>query len=474
MIVVVGLSHHTAPIEVRERAALTPEAQDRLVGDLVADPRVGEAFVVSTCNRVEVVAVGREASSDALGRCALACSESILRVAPDAVGHIYSRVGVDGVRHLIQVASSLDSLVVGEPQILGQLKFGYERARERGHAGPVLERAFNRAVRVAKRIRTETNIGAGQVSVPSIAVDLAVQIFGDLRSHSAVLVGTGEMGQTVARLVKDAGARLTVVGRSEEKTQAMAARLGATGRAMKDLPDVLVGADIVISSTSSELPVITRAQVAPLRKARRGRSLFFIDLAVPRDVEASIGELDGVFLYNVDDLSKVALESAEGRRKEAVRAGELAEEAVREYQRWVDGEQATPVIKSLRKKLRDSLELELSKSLRGRLKNLDADEQDALVKMIDASVNRMLHAPTVRLRQGATSGDDFEEEYARVLTHLFDLEATTGAAPSGFEAVRAVSGASEFPVVEDSAPGHELPGAGAVDSLLPKKEPTIQ
>ncbi len=411
MIVVVGVSHHTAPIELREQAALSIEAEQDLLVELTTGPFVAELFVVSTCNRVELIAVPTALTHEAVESCREACSNALLARAPALSGHLYSHAGVAGVRHLVQVAASLDSLVVGEPQILGQLKQGFERARDQGTVGPTLHRAFARAVRGAKRIRTETQIGSGQVSVPSIAVQLATQIFGELRGHRAVLLGSGEMGQTVARLLGEAGAKLTVVGRNRERVAAIAGELGAEGRPLTDLEAVLREADVVVTSTSAREALVTKALVAPLRKARKGRNLFFIDLAVPRDVEASVGELDGVFLYNIDDLSGVALESAEVRRKEAERAESLVDETVRDFQRWAEGEQATPVIKALRAKLRAALEIELEKSLKGRLRDLDAEQRVALVKLLDSSLNRMLHVPTVRLReqaigQGTLDADD--------------------------------------------------------------------
>ncbi len=423
MIVVVGVSHHTAPIELREQAALSVEAEQDLLVELTTGPFVAELFVVSTCNRVELIAVPTALTHEAVESCREACSNALLARAPALSGYLYSHAGVAGVRHLVQVAASLDSLVVGEPQILGQLKQGFERARDQGTVGPTLHRAFARAVRGAKRIRTETQIGSGQVSVPSIAVQLATQIFGDLRGHRAVLLGSGEMGQSVARLLGEAGAKLTVVGRNRERVAAIARELGAEGRPLADLEAVLRGADVVVTSTSSREALVTKALVAPLRKARKGRNLFFIDLAVPRDVEASVGELDDVFLYNIDDLSGVALESAEVRRKEAERAESLVEETVRDFQRWAEGEQATPVIKALRAKLRAAVEIELEKSLKGRLRDLDIEQRAALVKLLDSSLNRMLHVPTVRLREQATGQGTLDaDDLGSSLRQAFGLD----------------------------------------------------
>ncbi len=427
MILVVGVSHHTAPIEVRETAALDGDDEQLILGKLAADPRVAELFLVSTCNRVELVAVPAGASADAVSACVSACRAVLLEKAPSLSPHLYAHVGTEGMRHLLEVASSLDSLVVGEPQILGQLKQGFERARERGTVGPTLHRAFAHAVRGAKRVRSETLIGSGQVSVPSIAVDLASQIFGSMRGHRVTLLGSGEMAEAVARLLVDSGALLTVVGRNAERVGRLAEQFAAEARLMEDLDDVLAMADVVVTSTSASEPLITRERVAALRRVRKGKRLFFVDLAVPRDVESEVGELDGVFLYNIDDLSGVVLESTETRRKEAERAQRIVAEAVVDFERWQNGEQATPVIKALRAKFRRALETELEKTVKGRLQHLGDEERQALGKMVDASLNRMLHVPTVFLREQASSPGGLDvEELSRVLSQAFGLDDAQG------------------------------------------------
>jgi glutamyl-tRNA reductase len=327
------------------------------------------------------------------------------------------------MRHLARVASSLDSLVVGEPQILGQLKAGFELGRGVRTVGPHLHRAFARAVRCAKLVRSRTSIGAGQVSVPSIAVELAREIFGDLKAHRAALIGAGEMGQTVARLLRDAGAGLTVVGRSAERVELLAAEFGAESRSLSELGEVLTAADVVVSSTSAPHAVVTRAEVERVLRRRRGRNLFIIDLAVPRDVESSVGELDGVFLYNVDDLSSVAEQGSVERRREAERAEQLVAQVVLEWRRWADAQQATPTIKALRAHLRSAFEAELGRSLRGRLRELDERQREALATLLEAGINRVLHAPTVRLREeAARDGGEALDELAGTLRELFELD----------------------------------------------------
>jgi glutamyl-tRNA reductase len=423
LIVVVGLSHRTAPIELREQVALSSEQVPELLRELLGTGAVGEAFAVSTCNRVEVFAAARDPRRGDLDAVSSTVAERLVTRAPELRGHLYSFVGRAAVRHLFRVAASLDSLVVGEPQILGQVKDAFDLARELGTTGPALNRIVPRAIRTAKRVRTETSIGAGQVSVPSIAVDLAQQIFGNMQRHTAALVGSGEMGESVARLLKQAGARLVVVGRNPDRVDALARDLGGEGRPMVDLSTTLVEADVVVSTTSAASTVIGYEQVKECRKGRRGRSLFFIDLAVPRDVDPRVNGLDGVFLYNIDDLSHVVAQSLENREREATRAEAIIGVEAVGYDRWEDAEQVTPMVVALRQRLGSVLEAELDRSFSGRLKHLPLGDRDALSKMMDAAVNKIMHGPTVRLRTMALEPalrGDLEQRLA-LLGELFDL-----------------------------------------------------
>lgn len=431
MIVVVGLSHKSASIEVRERLALPPESHPDVLRALIRGSPVGEALVVSTCNRVEFVAAGSDGPRSNLDAVARAVVDGVVSHAPGIGSHLYRHVGGDAVRHLFRVAASLDSLVVGEPQILGQLKDAYDVAREAGTAGAVLNRVVPRAIKSAKRVRSETTIGAGLVSVPSVGVDLARQIFGDLSRHTAALVGSGEMAETVAKLLRQAGSRLIVVGRNVDRVAKLAGALGGEGRGMDTLDRTLVEADVVITATSAPGYVVDASLVQRARKARKGRSLFFIDLAVPRDVDPKVGDLDGVFLYNVDDLSKVVAESLEGRRREAERAERIVDEEAASYDRWAEAEQVTPTIVALRERLRGILEGEVDRSLSGRLRHLVPSDRDALLVMVEAALNKMLHPPTTRLRRMATTPalrPDLEQAVA-ALGELFELGETVASQP---------------------------------------------
>jgi glutamyl-tRNA reductase len=436
VIVVVGVTHQNASIEVRERFALAADRVPELLRDVVGRPEVGEALLISTCNRVELVAAA--ASGASLEGVALACHSALSSLGrsggvgslPEAV--LATRVGGEAVRHLFNVAASLDSMVLGEPQILGQVKDAYEVAKTAGTVGAVLHRTLARAIHTAKLVRSRTSIGSGQVSVPTVAVDYARRIFGNLSGRTVLLVGSGDMAETVARLLQSSGARILVVGRTLEKAEALAQAVSGSARAWSDLRAVLPEADVVITSTSAPGFVIDEEMVGRARRSRRGRNQFYIDLAVPRDVSPAVEGLDGVFLYNIDDFSRLVGESLATRSREAERASAIIDEEARAFDRWADAEQATPLVVSLRARIRAALGIELERSLRGKLRHLGASERAALDTMLDASVNRVLHTPTTRLRDAAADqsldGPAFAE-LAAAVDRLFALGEELDEAP---------------------------------------------
>jgi len=425
MIVVVGLSHRTAPISVRELIALPRDVVPTVLSEIVARPDVGEAMLVSTCNRVEVVAAGRSGIDADLGRVATQVREALVQRAPGLSENLYEHLGGEGVRHLFRVASSLDSLVLGEPQILGQVKDAFEVARRVGTVGSALNRAVPRAIRAAKRVRSQTAIGMGQVSVPSVSVDLAKQIFGDLKGRTVMLIGSGEMAETVARLLGGGGARIVIVGRNKLRVAELTRSVGGEGRHWGDLKATLVEADVVITSTSAPTYVVDYDIVKSVRKQRRGRSLFFIDLAVPRDVDPRVESLESTFLYNIDDFSNVVSSTLSSRKHEAERAEQIVLEEAQGYQRWREVAQMTPTIVALRERFRRILAAELERSLKGRLKHLGEEEHLALNKMCEAALNKMLHHPTTRLRESAAEyGVESHpvEQLVAAIDELFDLQ----------------------------------------------------
>jgi glutamyl-tRNA reductase len=422
VIVVVGLSHREAPLEVRERLAIDKEAVSDLLRALLDGPAVSEALCVSTCNRMEIYAVSKTADATAATKEVAKVLDDLARRngVPGIASHLRTHVAGDAVRHLFRVASSLDSMVVGEPQILGQVKDAFDLAKEAGGIGKFLERAMSRALHVAKRVRTETAIGEGQVSVSSAAVDLAKQIFGDLSGCSALLLGAGEMAEAAAKLLVKTGAKLLVVNRSPERASELAAEFGGSAMAWAELPGALVKADVVVTSTSAQGFVVTRAMTAQVMKARKGRSLFFIDIAVPRDVEPSVNDLDNVYVYDIDNLSNVVAETMRDRQSEAGRAESLVDHEASNFESWAEARNMTGTIVALRAKVRASLTAELEKSLSGRLKHLGDADRKALETMLEAATNKLLHAPTSRIK--ALAGDPQGDELVKALHHLFDLE----------------------------------------------------
>ncbi|HVZ37148.1 MAG TPA: glutamyl-tRNA reductase [Polyangiaceae bacterium] len=422
MFAVVGLSHHTAPIQVRERMALEREQIEALLKQLVAQPEIEEALVLSTCNRVEVMAAARAGVEAERLDHAVRAQMSVFAEALSP--YLYGHTGPTGLRHLFRVACSLDSLVVGEPQILGQLKQAVELAQEIGTVGAVLRRATTHAIRTAKRVRTETALGVGQVSVPSVAVDLTRRIFGDLRGRKAALLGLGEMGQLVAKQLGGEGAQLFALGRQPDKVASLAQVLGAKPRSLAELEATLLEVDVLVAMTSAHGFVVEYETVARLVRQRRGRPLFFVDLSVPRNIDPRLDGLDDVFLYNIDDLSQIVHDTKSSRKGEAERAEQIVLEETRNFERATSAESVTPMVVALRRRIREALRAEHDKSRRSKLRDLSPEHHECVERMLDAAVNKILHAPTMRLREAASNPADAAalEAFVAALTELFGLD----------------------------------------------------
>jgi glutamyl-tRNA reductase len=424
LIVVVGLSHREAPIAVRERLAMDKEAMGALLQSLVDGATVREALGVSTCNRTEVYAVAKSAAENDVLAATRRLVDALERLAErngagGIVPYLVTQSGKSAVHQLFRVASSLDSLVIGEPQILGQVKDAFETAKTAGTLGHFLERAMSRALHVAKRVRTETEIGAGQVSVASVAVDLARQIFGDLGGRSALLLGAGEMAESAAKLLVKCGAKLCVVNRSPERGAELAREFGGTSRPWDQLPGALAQADVVVASTSAKHFVVTRELAAQAIKTRKGKSLFFIDIALPRDVDPAVNDLNNAYVYDIDNLSNIVGQSMAGRRKEAERAEALVVGEADAFESWAEARNVTGTIVALRAKVRASFDVELDKTLSGRLKHLPEADRQALGKMVEAAVNKLLHAPVSRIK--AMASDPRGDDFVQTVHELFDL-----------------------------------------------------
>jgi glutamyl-tRNA reductase len=430
MIVVVGLSHHSASVAVRECLAVAPADLPARLAELKQRTGAGEMVLLSTCNRVEVMAAPAAGAQLTTGELGHRIVDALAAQAPNVRPHLYVHDDRAGVEHVFRVACSLDSLVVGEPQILGQLKDAFAAARQAAAVGPRLNRAFEHAFRVAKRVRSETALGAGQVSIPTVAADLAREIFSELDGHQVVLVGTGEMANLVATRLGRAGARVFVVGRTLERAREAAQKLGAEPHAWEDFPTLLGSVDIVVSSTSAPGFVVTLDQLVQARRQHHGRNLFLVDLAVPRDIDPRVADLDGVFLYNVDDLAQVADAALTDRRREAEKANAIASEETESFLRRAHAERITPTLVTLRERFRATLAAELEHSLRGHRIPLEAAHKEALQRALAAAVEKLLHEPTERLRAWAKDeacGDWHTDLLLTAVEELFALDAAPAA-----------------------------------------------
>lgn len=413
--VVVGMSHRTSPVALRERLAASGERLVEEVEALASEAGLEHALLLSTCNRVEIYVGGVE------GEAGVRARRWLERRAGEGIeGYLYEHRGEAAVRHALRVASSLDSMVVGEPQILGQVKEAFAAAKASGLLGGLLDRCFTHAFAVAKRVRTETAIAAGSVSVSSIAGDLAKKIFGDLEGRRVLLLGAGEMGEQAAKHLTKSGASLYVVNRSREKAEAVANEHGGHARTLEELAAELVQADVAIASTSSSQFVVTPELMKSVMKARRHRPLFLIDIAVPRDVDPRVGKMDNVFLYDVDDLEKVAEDNLSARRREADRAEEIVAREVAVFETWRRQSELTPTIVGLRERVRTVLSAELERTL-PRLDGLTDRERRSLQKMVDAMTNKLLHHPIAELKAGADTEDG--KVLVDAARRLFELDA---------------------------------------------------
>ncbi len=422
---VVGLSWRTAPVAVREQLAFTEDEIAGVLQQLTSALPVAEALLISTCNRVEVYGVAK-AGTDPTGDVrAFLVDQRKVRPA-DVADALYERRGPAAIRHVFRVASALDSLVVGEAQILGQLKAAYDVAGGAGTSGPVLSRCLERAFGVAKRVRTETAIARGAANVSSVAVELASHVFGNLAGKSVLVVGAGKMSSLAAKHLYSNGAqRIVVTNRSPEKAEALAAEIEATARPWAELEQLLVAADVVISSTGAREPVLTRALFKKVAKARRWKPMMVIDIAVPRDAETAIGELDGVFLFNIDDLDKVVAANLAEREKAAEHAAKIVEHEAGQFEHWVRTQGVVPTIRALREHFAGIADVEVTKALDqlGRKEHTREQQRELVQRVVTLVVNKLLHQPTTVLRASAADQGALR---ADVLAELFGLAPVAG------------------------------------------------
>jgi glutamyl-tRNA reductase len=390
----VGISHHVAPVELRERVALPLDRAAALARQL------GDAVCLSTCNRTEVYLAGDDESRALV---------SLEELAGEPLAPVAYRMHDEAAAvHLFRVSAGLDSLVPGESEILGQVRAAYEAVS----AGPLLDRVFRQAIQLGKRVRSETAIGESPASVPAAAAALAEQVFGDLRGRRVLLVGAGRIGELAAGSLSARGATIAfVANRSPDAARRLAERFGAEPLAEEALAARLGEVDVVLASTSAA-GLVVRASDVP---ARRHKPLFFIDIAVPRDVEAAVHELDGCYLYDIDDLEAVVSETLAGRRVEADRAERLVVEEAARFRAWQASLDVVPAITSLRARAEEIRAAELAK-----LGDLPEHERRAIESVTAQILNKLLHLPTVRMKQAAMAAEG--TAYAEAVRHLFGLE----------------------------------------------------
>lgn len=414
-----GMNHRSAPVEVRERFAV--EDPRATLEKLRGRSALAEAALISTCNRVEVVAATREpaAAEEALHAFFRAELAGDVPLPGELEDYLYTYRDADAVLHLFRVASSIDSLVVGEPQILGQVKQAFRVAVEAGTCGPVLSRLFQAGFAVAKRVRTETAVAERPVSVARVAVELGRQIFESLEGKVALLIGAGEMIEAALLALRDDGlAEVRVANRTRERAAELARRFRATAHGLAELPELLAEADVVLSCIGGQRPLLTCEGLAALVRRRGHRPLFVLDIGVPRNVEPAANDLPGVYLYDLDDLSEVAESNTRERRREVLRAEALLLEAREEFLAWMQGLAAVPTIRRLRARAEAVRRRELERTLRR--VELDERGREAVDALTRAIVNKLLHAPVSRLRGlGEDEGGLAHLEAAR---HLFALD----------------------------------------------------
>jgi glutamyl-tRNA reductase len=400
-----GVSHHRAPIELRERVALDLDACRALAHRLDS-----EAVVLSTCNRTELYLVREEHADD---EAVEALAQLAGDRADDLTAALYRLRDEAAALHLFRVAAGLDSLVPGEGEILGQVRAAFEA----GAAGPFLDRLFRQALHTGKRVRMETAINESPASVPSAAAALAQQVFGDLAGHRVLLLGAGKISESAARNLRSRGAEIAVVAnRTLEHGEDLARKLGARALALDAVATELERADVIVSATSASELVLSRESVAAALRARKGRPLLLLDLAVPRDLDPAINELDGCFLYDVDDLEAVVTETLSGRRGEAARAEQLVAGEADRFREWQASLDIVPTIASLRALAEEIRDRELLKA-GGRLSERERKHIESVTSQI---VAKLLHLPTIRLKEAAAAADGVV--YADVVKHLFGLE----------------------------------------------------
>jgi glutamyl-tRNA reductase len=417
-LIVIGLNHKTAPIEIRERLAFPEDGIEKPLSQIKSLPSLRENMIVSTCNRVEIYAVVQETEKAILDLKGFLSRYHGLSL-KEFEKNLYLLVGEEAVRHIFRVASSLDSMVVGEPQILGQIKSAYNVAAEAKTSGLILHRLLHRAFHVAKRVRTETKIGNSAVSVSFVAVELAKKIFGTLEKRTVLLMGAGEMCELAARhLVSGGIEKVLVTNRTYERAVTLAQEFRGEPIPFEEIYRGLRMVDIVISATDSPQYLLHHEEVAKVIKDRKQKPIFFIDIADPRDIEPKVGDIENVYLYNIDDLQKVANDNIQDREKEAQKAEAIVQDEVVKFVNWYQSLEVTPTIVALRKKFEEIRNKELAKTL-SLHPHFSDKERQSLEALTSAIINKILHNPLTLLKQ--KNEEAMADLYLDTLRTLFGL-----------------------------------------------------
>jgi len=416
-ITLVGLNHRTASVDIRERFALTAHCSP-VTWAVPCEGQLHESFILSTCNRVELAGISAGAVEDTLLKAwARACGSASAELAP----YVYVYHDLEAVRHIFEVASSLDSMVLGEPQILGQMKAAYRKSVESHSAGPILNRLMHKAFYVAKRVRHETAVASSAVSISYAAVELAKRIFGEMNSHKALLIGAGEMAELAATHLLQAGvAEILVANRTLARGEELARRFRGRSVPFENFSQCLPAVDIVIASTGSLETVIDASHVRGALKARKNRPMFFIDIAVPRDIDPDVNTLDNVYLYDIDDLREVVEENMHARQEEAWRARGIIDEEVDNFAEWLENLAVKPTILELVRRGDKAAEMELARTLR-RLGPVSPQTREALETMAHALARKLNHDPIMFLKN---DGMGSQPPHARIslVRRVFNLD----------------------------------------------------
>ena len=418
-----GLSHKTAPVEIRETLEISLMKLDEALNDLLVRPSVKEGVIVSTCNRTEIYTIASEVPAG---------KEDILQFLShyhewdpgELAKYLYFYDNREAINHLFKVTSSLDSMVVGEAQILGQVKEAYAHALDRKATSIILNRLFNHAIAVGKKARSQTSIGESAVSISYAAVELAKQIFEDLTGHAVMILGAGEMGElTVQHLVDNGVSSVLVANRTPKRAEELAKRFKGRAVPFDRLVDYVAEADIVISSTAAQEYVINRKDMGRVISKRRGKPIFLIDIAVPRDIDPRVNKLENVFLYDIDDLEGVVKTNVAEREKEARKVHTIIHSEVDEFSSWLHSLDVTPTIAALRKKADEIKAAEVEKIM-NKLNGLSEREKNLVRTLAGGIINKLLHQPIVKIKESTRQKDGYV--YVESLRQLFDLQEVDG------------------------------------------------